>query len=417
VISTRTSRGTEGTVVIVDPFSTGADLAPQFTRRGWRSVALLSSPRLPDLYVDRVRCADFEHVVVHEANLQATANALGELSPAAVLAGTEIGVELADALAAALGLPGNGTSTTRCRRHKGAMARAVAAAGLSVPACFEAACEADAVEWAESHGGPVVVKPVDSAGGDSVTFCSRASEVGTAIRALLGKVNRMGRVNQTVLVQQQMTGEQYFVNSVSKGGRHRIVEIWADRRQSRPEGTICDREDLLPASGWPQDGLVAFVRGVLDALGIREGPAHTEVMLTPEGFMLIESAARMQGTIAPTAVSAALGENHVTATVATVVDGASFDAASQYELQAHVSVVSLIAPRAGRISAHGARTLLRETATLHTAIGDLQPGTAVNETVDLFTSPGFLYLVCDEAKRIDTEYLRIRELESDGLYM
>jgi len=411
------ARRAEGTVVIVDPFSTGADLAPEFASRGWRSVAVLSSSRLPALYVDKLRSTDFDRVVVDDGNVLATAHALGDLSPDAVLAGTEIGVELADALAEALGLPGNRASATRCRGHKGAMARAVRAAGLAAPPFHEAACESDAAAWAEDHGGPVVVKPVDSAGGDGVTFCNRPDEVRMAVRGLHGRVNRMGRVNDTVLVQALMTGEQYFVNTVSRAGRHRILEIWADRRQSRPEGTVCDREDLLPAVGSPQDRLSAYVQCTLDALGIREGPAHTELMLTPDGVMLIECAARMQGTIVPAAVTAALGENHVTAAVEAVVDPASVDAALPYRLQAHLSVVSLIAPRAGCLSAPGATALLRETDTLHTALGNLEPGTTVTQTVDLFTSPGFLYLVSDDPTRIESDYLRIRRLEADGLYV
>ena len=36
---------------------------------------------------------------------------------------------------------------------------------------------------------------------------------------------------------------------------------------------------------------------MLDALGIRFGPAHTEVMLTATGPVLVESGARMHGSV------------------------------------------------------------------------------------------------------------------------
>src|SRR4051794_40480594 len=141
----RTATRAARTAVIVDPFSTGADLAPEFRRRGWRTVAVLSSPELPAVYAGRLRSADFRCVLVHHGDVAATARALGDLSPDAVLAGTEIGVVLADALAEMLELPGNGTPASRCRRHKGEMARAVCSAGLAVPMAFEAASEAGAV--------------------------------------------------------------------------------------------------------------------------------------------------------------------------------------------------------------------------------------------------------------------------------
>jgi biotin carboxylase len=407
---------TAPTAVIVDPFSTGADLAPEFRRRGWRAVAVLSSPDLPPLYQDRVQMTDFDDVVVHDGNITVTAAALKAYRPAAVLPGTEIGVEVADAVAEVLGLPGNGTAASRCRRHKGTMARAAAAAGLEVPAHAEVASEADAVKWAEERGA-TVVKPVDSAGADGIWFCASPTDVATAFRALHGTVNRMGGTNTTVLVQEVMQGQQYFVNTVSRSGLHRVCEIWRDRRQRLAEGVVCDREDLLPAVGNPQDELVSYVCRTLDALEIREGPAHTELMATSQGVMLIECAARMQGTIVPEAVSVALGGNHVTATVDAVIDVERHRAlaAQPYELLEHVSVVSLIAPCDGRIAPQGLNGVLSGVTTLHTALGDVAAGAPVARTVDLFTSPGFLYLVSPDPECIEQDYRRIREVEHSGL--
>ena len=405
-----------GTVVIVDPFSTGAELAPEFRRHGWRTIAV-SRPRLPAVYVGKLQAADFDHVVVHKGDLRATVKTVSAFRPDAVVAGTEIGVVLADALSQDLDLPGNGTAASRSRRHKATMSRAVSGAGLAVPIAFEVGTAEEALEAAACCAGPVVVKPVDSAGGDGVRFCKSLDEVRDAFAAVHGQINLFGGVNRTVLVQEWMIGEQFFVNTVSKAGRHRIIEVWADRRQRRPEGVVCDREDLLPATGSPQGELVAYVRRTLDALEIREGPAHTELMITPGGVRLIECAARMQGTIVPDAVSAARGENHVTATVGAVVDPDAFAAVvdDPYKLLAHVSVVSLIAPRPGKLSARSLAAL-HETETLHSVFGELTPGAPVVRTVDLFSSPGFLYLVADDTERIEADYRRIRALEQNGLY-
>jgi biotin carboxylase len=414
-----TTPGVPGTAVIVDPFSTGADLAPEFRRRSWRTVAVLSSPHLPALYANAVRREDYDSVVVHHGDVAVTAGKVAGFDPTAVLAGTEIGVPLTDSLAHALGLPGNDLSLSRARRHKAEMATALAAAGLLVPLATEVESADAAVAWFARHGFPVVVKPVDSAGADGVTFCATAAQVADAVDAILGKVNRMSLVNRTVLVQEAMQGRQYFVNTVSLGGRHRVVEIWSDNRRRLPSGVVCDREDLLDSTGPLQDELVSYVLGTLDALGVQEGAGHTELMRTDRGVMLIESAARMQGTIVPGAVLEALGENHVTATAGAVLDPDAFARATSqpYRRRKHASVVSLIAPHDGAINSLGATAMLDGISSVHSVLGDVAPGTPVQETVDLFTSPGFVYLVSEDAQQIDKDYRRIRELEAGGLYV
>jgi hypothetical protein len=60
----------------------------------------------------------------------ATAALLADYRPIAVVAGAEQGVELADALCEATGLPGNGTALSHARRTKDVQTRTVAAAGL-----------------------------------------------------------------------------------------------------------------------------------------------------------------------------------------------------------------------------------------------------------------------------------------------
>src|SRR6266542_5488429 len=279
------------TAAIVDPFSTGADLAPEFRRRGWATVAVLSSPTLPELYEGSLRPADFDTVVTHEGDAALTAKRLADAGVAAVLPGTEIGVELADRLAAVLGRPGNGTPGSRARRNKAAMVDALTAAGLPAARTFLTGDAAAAVDWARRFDRwPVVVKPVDSAGADGVTFCDSPGEVREAFDRLHGTRNRMGQHNTQVLLQEMLLGQQYFINSVSRDGTHYIFEIWRDRRHRvAGAGMVCEREDLLPPNGATQDVIRDYVTKVLDALAIRWGAAHTELMLTDRGPVLIET--------------------------------------------------------------------------------------------------------------------------------
>lgn len=412
---------TAPTVVVVDPFSTGADLAAAFAARGWRSVAVISTPHLPDLYAARLRREEFADVVVHDGDVNRTVCLLTAHAPRAVIAGTEIGVETADLVAERLGLPGNGTALSRARRDKVTMADTVRRTGLAAPATLRCSEAKQAVAWAEARKQwPVVVKPVDSAGADGVTLCATAGAVTAAFARLQGSVNRLGFHNSALVVQELLTGQQYFVNTVSRAGRHHVAEIWRDTRARVPgAGLVCDREDLLPARGYLQDRIAAYVGAVLDALNIRWGPAHTELMLTADGPVLIEAAGRMQGTILHEAVIEATGQSHVVLTVEAVTDPVRFDARIEsggYTLFRHVSVVSLIAPHDGVIGPPEVVGQLHGVPSVFDVLGTVTPGLVVKRTVDLFTSPGFLYLVADSEDEIERDYKRIRRLETSGLY-
>ena len=106
-------------VVIVDPLSTGVWLAPEFLRRGWRCVAVLSGTVGP-AYAAGLRRDDFDEVLLSPGNspedTRSLARRLAQLHPRHVIPGCEWGVDLAEDLARALGLPGNEGLADRPRR-------------------------------------------------------------------------------------------------------------------------------------------------------------------------------------------------------------------------------------------------------------------------------------------------------------
>jgi hypothetical protein len=57
-----------------------------------------------------------------------------------------------------------------------------------------------------------------------------------------------------------------------------------------------DLERFVPREDPRFDQIAAFACGVLEALEIRHGPAHTELMMTDTGPALIETGARPQGS-------------------------------------------------------------------------------------------------------------------------
>jgi biotin carboxylase len=403
---------------IVDGYSTGSHLAPRFAVLGAPCVHVESAPPTP-FYARSFRPADYVAHLAHRGDLGRTLVELRELDVAFVVAGAEPGVPLADALSEGLGLPSNGTALSAARRDKHAMGEALRRAGVPAVEQLRTAEVEEAIAWARARDDwPVVVKPIDSAGTDGVVFCASAEELRDAFATQLGHPNALGGANGELLVQEQLRGTQFFVNSISWDGVHAITEVWRDtRRRVEGAGMVCDREQLLPRHGPEQDVVVPYVERVLDALGIRFGPGHAEVMLTARGPVLIECAARMQGSMLPDAVERCT-PSHVAVTVEAYLDPASVArrAARPYELRAHAECIALISEQEGLIRSCERLRELRRLPSYHSEIAMLGVGDRIARTVDLFSSPGSVYLVHIEERRLRQEYERLRAIERAGLF-
>ena len=404
--------------VVVDAYSTGARLAPRFAAAGLPIVHVQSSPEPPDFYLRSFRPEHFAENIVHEGDLEATAARVQARNPAFIVVGSEPGVPLADALSERLGLPSNGSALSRARRDKHAMAQALRAAGLRAVEELKTADPAEAAAWASERGEwPVIVKPLDSAGTDSVALCEDPAAVKAAFAATLGRPNALHGANRELLVQEMLQGTQLFCNSISWDGVHHVSEIWRDTKRRVAGNLVYDYEDLLPRHGEQQDQVVPYVKQVLDALGIRFGPAHTEVMLTGDGPVLVESGARMHGSVRDDVIDRCT-PSHPAVVAEAYLDPASVArrAAQPYELKASSRCVMLISRHEGRIvSAEGMRAV-EALPSFAGSIAVLQPGDTLERTVDLFSCPGMIYLVDPDPERLRADYERLRELEADGLF-
>ena len=378
------------TTVVVDAYSTGAKLAPRFAAAGLQAVHVQSSPRMPDFYLRSFRAEHFAANVVHDGDLEATLAELASHEPAFVVVGSEPGVPLADALSERLGLPSNGAALSKARRDKHLMAKALRDAGLRAVEELKTADPAAAASWArERDRWPVVVKPLDSAGTDGVTLCEDPAAVEAAFAAILGKPNALRGANRELLVQEMLHGTQLFFNSISWEGTHHISEIWQDNKRRIAGNLVYDYEELQPRHGESQDQVAPYVEAVLDALGIRFGPAHTEVMLTDTGPVLVESGARMHGSVRDDVIDRCTPSHPaVTAEAYLDPDSVARRAAQPYELQAAAYCVMLISQHEGRIVSADGLGEIERLPSFAGSIAMLEPGQQLQRTVRPLLLPG-----------------------------
>ncbi|MFJ4771067.1 ATP-grasp domain-containing protein [Streptomyces uncialis] len=355
-------------VVIVDDYGPTRRHAPSFQEAGFECVRVQSTLEVPAIYRSALVLDGYVANIAHSGSVDRTLRQLEPFQPVAVVAGSEVGVELADALSEGLGLATNGTRLSSARRDKFVMIETVAAAGLRAASQLMVTSERELYDWHERVGGRIVLKPVRSAAGDGVRFCTSPDESIAAYREVIGKTNIFSERNSGVVAQEYLVGAEYIVNTVSSAGRHHVCDIWQTVRiDVNGMRDALSGLYVIPREGAIQDQLVAYAAQVLDALGIAYGPAHIEIKMTPEGPCLVELGARVGGSDNPYYAELATGESQVPWTVDAYTDPERFMRRyrENYTVQQYVAGVLMLSPHGGTLRAYPYLDAVKKLESLH----------------------------------------------------
>ena len=405
--------------VLVDAYTTGNHLPIAFAKLGVDVVHVQSTPelmtsmRLPEL--SRYRAA------LPYGTPAETAERLAAYAPICVVAGQEPGVPLADELAERLGLPGNGTALSAARRDKYEMIEALRRAGVRCADQYKSGSADELVAWAERRADyPVVVKPLSSAATEGVAICSDAREVREAAEAVLGTVNIFGERNDEVLVQSFLRGEEYMADFVSYDGERYACCVWQYHKRLVGTHRIYDRDSVLPPDAGPAPAIIAYLHEVHDALGLAYGPTHAEVIVTPEGPVLVEIGARLSGGVVPDFHDRCLGGNQADLTALAHARPEEFrarHAGRTYRKLAEASMVLTSTTLDGVVEELDEEVVaeIRALESVHTFVPKVAPGKRIRPTVDLYTATAAVHLVHDSAEALARDYARVQELK-DRVY-
>lgn len=342
-------------VVVVDPFSTGAVVAYSLIERGYECLCVYSD-KLENIenvasLIPEGLTLTFAATIAFDGDLATTVAAVKEAAvrvmddhrpahaPArssdaplihAVFPGAELGVRLADALSDALKLESNVLAHSAARRDKYLMGETLRASGVRAVKQVKATTWAEAEDFLVNVLQPtpfeVVLKPLESAGTEDVILCLSMDQAKKTFDSILGKVNGLGLENRAVLLQEYLEGDEYVVDTVSRNGEHKVVAVWKyDKRRVNNAAFVYFGLSITPATGVVNE-LIAYQFNVLDALGIRNGPAHGEVKFCRGSPVLIEVGARChggEGAWVPIA-NKCVGYNQVDAAIDSYLDPEAF---------------------------------------------------------------------------------------------
>lgn len=197
------------------------------------------------------------------------------------------------ALTEVLNIPGIDEQTALRATNKAEMRRCLKECGVPIPLYYTVREYDEYLDAVKKLGGPVIVKPSDNSGSRGV-FLIRDKRDSTQVETGFEHSKAYSR-NGYIVVEEFMTGPEVSVETLSIHGDVHVLQItdklttgapyFVEMGHSQPS---CLPEETL-------DKIKQVAANAVKAIGIQNGPSHTEVMVTPDGPKIVELGARLGG--------------------------------------------------------------------------------------------------------------------------
>ena len=278
----------------------------------------------------------------------ALARCVHSLTPLqAVGAFGEFDQDKAAAIADALGLPFHPPEVIAAVYDKVLMRRRLREAGTEDVPSAVVGSAGELADFGDRNGFPLIIKPRNGTGSRAVVKLSSLDEVaGGFARA----VRAAGAEYPALMAERYLEGREISVEAFSEHGIHRILGI----TDKSTDGNFVEMGHTVRAPAADDAQVVHYVARVLDALGITDGPSHTELILTAAGPRTVETHTRAGGDQIPQLLAAVTGIDMVELAIRQVLGervGAALDELlAQPGHAARFGVIRYLAPpRPGRL--------------------------------------------------------------------
>lgn len=399
-------------VVIVEPLSSGNALAAAFKKYSIEAIAITLSEKKWTGYGNQLKTEEFAAIIPYQNHLAAI---LQDYHPIAIIPGTEEAVIVAEQLTQQL-LPhlANESSKALHRLHKAKMQEALEAAQLPYLKTLNTNSITEADLWLEQQGlkqHGFILKPPMSAGSDKVFTIPAKADWQYAFQRILNEPNKItGAANTSVVLQELAIGTEFAIGTVSANASHYLSHIIQYNKQIiGNQQIIYDYVEFIDYATDHHAKLVNYANKVLDALGIRWGAAHIEIILTDRGPRLIEVGARMCGGPVVNFSRAATGSSQADKLAELYTLGTLKQAT--YQLQQTVIAVFLKSNTTGTVTNLDIFDACQSLPTFMSKYLWYANFACIPKTTDYLTSLGIIALIGNK-NNIMADYTTIRSLES-----
>lgn len=192
-----------------------------------------------------------------------------------------------------LGLIGIDADTALKATNKAEMRVALQAGAVPIPKFYKVANEEEYLEAVKQFTVPFIVKPADSSGSRGIYEVIDITDQ-KLIKEAYDYCKPFSRVGD-VVVEEYMSGPEVSVETLSVDGVCHVIQITDKLTTGAPHYVEMGHSQPTRHSKEIADKIVDVTKAANKAIGITNGPSHTEIIVTSEGPKIVELGARLGG--------------------------------------------------------------------------------------------------------------------------
>ena len=202
-----------------------------------------------------------------------------------------------------LGLVSNSIDAARITRDKYLARRALQQAGLPCPAFRRISVNGDPRVEARRAPYPCVLKPVSQSASRGVIRANDPAEFEVAFERIASMLAADGKGQQQIVVESFIPGPEVALEGLLDRGTLRVLALF-DKPDPLDGPFFEETIYVTPSrhSDEVQRRIVETVERASAAFGLRHGPIHAELRLSPNGPVILEVAARSIGGLCSNAL-------------------------------------------------------------------------------------------------------------------
>ncbi len=179
-----------------------------------------------------------------------------------------------------------------CATDKVSMRKLMKKKDVPIPNYYEIHSYREFLEVIPKMENVFILKPADNAASRGVILVNKKEN--TNYKALYDYCEQYSR-SGVALVEEFMTGPEVSVEAYSVDGIPHIITITDKMVTEKPYFVELGHTEPSRLSREQQDDIKRVATAAIKAIGMLNGPTHTEIKVTPTGAKLVEIAARLGG--------------------------------------------------------------------------------------------------------------------------
>mgnify|MGYP001074353384 CR=1 FL=1 len=190
----------------------------------------------------------------------------------------------------ALGIPGISMDSAIKSTDKIEMIKAFKNHGVASPWFFEIESFPEVEDLKNKISYPCIMKPSDNSGSRGVTVIKDPCELRTAYDYSVNQ-SRNGKV----IIEELLQGDEVSVEIITYKGVPHVLQVTDKLTTGAPYFVEMGHSQPSKFTGAELQKITDLAKSAVVAVGIKDSPAHVEMMVTKEGPKMIELGARMGG--------------------------------------------------------------------------------------------------------------------------